>query len=339
MMVQFNSEKEWLEARYNVLTASDMPSILGVQSFKSASQVATSKITRQESRETKDNLLLEWGRIMEDIVMRKFELHSNTKVVAHKYSLTYYDNNPLIAASLDGISEDGDFVVECKSPSGFGSRSYSELDAPKRNFIQTQVQMMCAGVDKGYIAAYVNPNVVTEESITALKTLILDYSTDEIIDKLDKAGFKFFVYCVAIDDQTIDMFNNAANNFWETKVIKSNNNDSYPQPDEIVATSPVEVDSVDVILFKELRRLRKESDVLDERIKEIESAIKLKYNAADVVTNNGQVMWTYRYVAPSLKFDVDTFKEAHYDLYSQYLSMSKTTRRFIINKKYDSLNE
>lgn len=107
----------WLEARRGVLTASDVPAVLGQSSFCSPAAVMLRKLGLGASFE--GNAATRHGERYEDEAIERYEAERGT--VVHRFGLLRHGTRSAFAGSPDGISDDG-ILLEVKVRSIKGGR-------------------------------------------------------------------------------------------------------------------------------------------------------------------------------------------------------------------------
>lgn len=143
-----------LARRGQYLTATDMAAVLGVHPYKTGLDVYADKTIGPEPVE---NDAVEIGTLLEDDVLELASRRLGATIIAND-DLVVCDLYPWLAATPDGYLIDEATgqpcaVVEAKWSD---SRSLWENGAPEHYRVQVQVQMMCAGLSRGYIAALVS---------------------------------------------------------------------------------------------------------------------------------------------------------------------------------------
>ena len=99
----------WLEWRQNGIGASDAPTIMGENRYKSAAQLLQEK--RNPLREVVLNPAMALGNELEPVARARYVARTGREVQPICLQSTRYE---WLRASLDGLSEDHDTVVEIK---------------------------------------------------------------------------------------------------------------------------------------------------------------------------------------------------------------------------------
>lgn len=128
---------EWLAARREFITATDMPVIMGVSKWKTLAQLCNEKIYGVES---KQNNAMKRGLDMEDEARRAFESEIGSFVFPK-----FMTKDDWMAASLDGINEK--IAVEIKCSGEVDHHIALDGIVPKHYIPQLQWQMNVAELD------------------------------------------------------------------------------------------------------------------------------------------------------------------------------------------------
>ena len=143
-------EKDWLELRDKVITATEGASILGLNKWQSAMQMWRNKT---ESTFT-GNAYTRIGQLLEPVVVEvvneitghEFELYEH----AYKGKVFFHDTEIGIGATPDAVEKDT-VLLECKTTKPFNYLKYRGIP-PEQYIMQLQIQMYCTGINTGYLA-------------------------------------------------------------------------------------------------------------------------------------------------------------------------------------------
>ena len=103
---------EWFEQRNNAITASDMPTVLGENSYKKPWSLLVDKCGGN-SKPFVGNAATRWGTHYEDIAIEKYSEIKNKKVLS--FGLIIHPEYSWLGGSPDGITTDG-ILLEVKCP-------------------------------------------------------------------------------------------------------------------------------------------------------------------------------------------------------------------------------
>jgi putative phage-type endonuclease len=103
---------EWYEQRKNAITASDIPTVLGENNYKTPWNLFLDKCDATE-KPFIGNDATRWGNHYEDIAIEKYSELKNKQVLS--FGLLIHKDYPWLGGSPDGITTDG-ILLEVKCP-------------------------------------------------------------------------------------------------------------------------------------------------------------------------------------------------------------------------------
>ena len=103
---------EWYQQRENAITASDIPTVLGENSYKTPWNLLVDKCNANP-KPFVGNSATQWGNHYEDIAIDKYSERYNKKVLS--FGLLLHKDYPWLGGSPDGITTDG-ILLEVKCP-------------------------------------------------------------------------------------------------------------------------------------------------------------------------------------------------------------------------------
>jgi len=103
---------EWYQQRENAITASDIPTVLGENSYKTPWNLMVDKCNANP-KPFVGNSATQWGNHYEDIAIDKYSERYNKKVLS--FGLLLHKDYPWLGGSPDGITTDG-ILLEVKCP-------------------------------------------------------------------------------------------------------------------------------------------------------------------------------------------------------------------------------
>lgn len=147
---EFSNDQDWLEARKKIITATEMPCLLGLDKYKSAE-----KMYKEKSERTFfGNAYTTVGQLLEPVVVDATNLFIDTDFQlydqqAHK--VMFIDEEIGIGATPDASSESLEALLECKTtlPHNYELWRY---EPPIKYLVQLHTQLICTGVDTGYLS-------------------------------------------------------------------------------------------------------------------------------------------------------------------------------------------
>lgn len=169
---------EWLDARRNGITATDLPAILGMSQYKTAIDVWNDKLMPPSDSDELGEAAL-WGMRLEEPVAQEWADRSGLKV--RRVGLVSNVDAPWMMASLDRLvtgCPDGRCALEVKTRSLFVSDAW-EKSVPDDVRTQVMWQLAVTGLDHIHVAALIGGQ--------RLITHTIHPDADEI-DRLRNAG-------------------------------------------------------------------------------------------------------------------------------------------------------
>lgn len=156
MLIPFESREQWLAKRRELITASDVPAILGWDPRRTAWDVFADKMTGQSMS---DNDAMIIGRELESGIASVYAKKTGRKIVNPESGLYVHSDIPWLGATPDRLTwrdENAEDVMpwepgcplECKHV-GFYNKAAWEDGAPLYVQIQSQIQQACMGAPWG----------------------------------------------------------------------------------------------------------------------------------------------------------------------------------------------
>lgn len=167
---------EWLEYRKNKLMASEISSIMGSNPWKNASDLWKDKLGMNPA--IKMNAAMQRGHDLEPEARKLFNELTLFEMIPCVYESDKY---PWAAASLDGMTECGTYILEIKCPKEKSHLECCASDTIAPYYIdQCQHQLMVTGAKMCYYFSY-RPEWYPKYAIVEIKP---DYEYHKkIIDK------------------------------------------------------------------------------------------------------------------------------------------------------------
>lgn len=174
-------DKKWLEMRKGFITATDSPSLFGLNQYSSPQKVLDSKLNPSFV----DNVFTRMGKILEPAVAEATQMALNKPVSLYGdgANLIYYDKDLMLSATPDayvGESEGtASHVLELKSTSPNKLRGWKS-SPPLHYICQLAVQCILLNNNKGMLSILspqypTMPIVIFELTLTdAVKELIIN---------------------------------------------------------------------------------------------------------------------------------------------------------------------
>ena len=137
----------------------------------------------------------------------------------------------------------------------------------------------------------------------------------------------------------IDTFLSRAEEFWKKNVIEGVMPEPINEEDLIIAydadnlkTTVIKPHAYDKLMESE--RLKNQAELLLNRSKQLRIQAKLTLGDADEVTDeDGNLLYTFKYVKPKVTLDSKKVKELHPDVYEECSKVGEPSRRFVNKQK------
>ena len=196
--------KEWYDARYNKITASEIASVIGNDigniceselkkiykkpAFKNSYELMKTKILKND--EFKGNIYTDWGILFEPIATLIYEHRNKNRII--EFGLIEHPTNSLLAASPDGITQFNAIMIEIKAPY---KRVLSGL-VPLNYWMQMQLQMETCDLDKCHFVE-IKTHVYSKEEYES----DVYSDSDEILYTSDKLEKGIIIKCIDKEDK------------------------------------------------------------------------------------------------------------------------------------------
>lgn len=180
------THEEWLKARQAGVGGSDAGTILGVNKWKSKTQLFFEKVN-PELKQQIDNEFIYWGNVLEDVVAKEFEARTGKKVRKNNKMLRHPEHEFMLA-NLDRVIVGEKALLECKTTSQYNIDQWKDDEIPASYLCQIQHYMAVTGYEKAYIAVLCGGN-------------------------------QFIWKEVPRDDELIEIIINAEKDFWYNNVL------------------------------------------------------------------------------------------------------------------------
>lgn len=148
-----SDEREWLEARKSGIGASEIACVLGINPWKSDLTLYAEKVGAVEPEDLSDVERVEWGKLLEPVIVQVFGKRAVRQVRAHG-TLLRSTEHPWALATLDAeCSDDGQswWPLEIKTTSAFNADDWAE-GPPEHYAAQVQQQLLVTGAAKATVA-------------------------------------------------------------------------------------------------------------------------------------------------------------------------------------------
>jgi len=157
----------WLESRRLTVGASDVPTILGVNRYKSPYSLWMEKHGDVLPEDLSENEAVKWGDILEPVVRSETERRLGMQIQYDgKYKILVSSDHPFLSCTLDGyLSEpsmyiremfeggiEGPGVLEIKTAGKYAREDFDNGSLPIQYVVQVMAQMIVTGYRWGLVA-------------------------------------------------------------------------------------------------------------------------------------------------------------------------------------------
>ena len=264
-----DDRQAWLEARRQVVTATDVAAIAGVHPYKTPRLVYMEK--KGLLAEVEPNEFMQTGTDLEPYIGARFARERGLEIV--KGDFTLHAKHSHFGCTPDYLTADGEAVVECKWAGINAAQNFGEPgtdSVPEQYICQVMWQMICTGRKMGYLAALLGTG-------------------------------RFHIYEIPYDSKLASALIFQANQFWADYIlsdcpppISGQDADAellknqYPISSSVLVTSTTEIDMV----ATELRLVKEQADLLEIKKTQLENQLKEFMGEADALTTQeGKFTW------------------------------------------------
>jgi predicted phage-related endonuclease len=284
---------DWLETRRPYFNASSASVLWDRHRFQSAADYAVEKLTGRGQAETRS---MRRGRHLEESIAQWYAQEAGVRLYEPD---VMFVAGPILA-TVDRLTATGpDVLVEIKTANGY-------LTEPEQYWLdQTQAELLCTGRDHGVI-------VWLDASMD-----LQDYEVDgddafqtELVTRAER--FMAAIELGMVPD-------------WIVPELTAGHVAAvYPHPD-----GEVELDTETAELVSEYRSLRYEKSEYERAMESIKSIVAGRLGGHAVGTVDGVPIVTFKETKGAAAFDLDSFKQDHPGLFSQYSYIKPSGRRFL----------
>lgn len=295
---------QWLKDRRRGLGGSDAAAVCGVSPYRTPLQVWEDK--RGLLAPQQDNPAMFWGRTLEPVIRQKYSDETGQEVLLPDGILTS-PVHKFMLANIDGWTREPR-LVEIKTtsnPAEWGEPGTDEIPLPY--VLQCQHYMIVTAIPRADVPVLIG-------------------------------GRDFRIYTVEADPELQQMIIEKEAEFWtlvETGVPPApvNYEDVVrlyrkSEAKEIMATAEVET------WVEGLRKIRADMKTLEANETELKRRVFEYLAEADTLTDPaGKVLATWKQAKETARFNLNSFKADHKDLYDKYLQTAEGSRRFLLKER------
>lgn len=230
---------EWLEARRTIIGGSDAGTILGVNKWKTRTQLYFEKVDPTLKQELTGEHLY-WGNVLEDVVAQEFAKRTGKKV-RKSNKMFIHPEYDFIGGNVDRFVVGEKAILECKTASEYVKDDWKDDEVPASYICQVQHYMAVTGSETSYIAVLIGGN-------------------------------KFLWKEIPRDDEFIEIMLNAEIDFWTNYVKKETipDIDGNPNTTKFINQMFTEIDDEEIELSDSVDVLLEAVESIDNEIKELE---------------------------------------------------------------------
>jgi putative phage-type endonuclease len=153
---------EWFEQRNNAITASDIPTVLGENKYKSSWSLLMDKCNANP-KPFVGNEATRWGTHYEDTAIEKYSELRNKEVLS--FGLLIHPEYPWLGGSPDGITKDG-ILLEVKCPL---RRKIVHGSVPEHYLSQILLNLEICDLEMGHFIEFVPGNADNDYEINIVE--------------------------------------------------------------------------------------------------------------------------------------------------------------------------
>lgn len=267
---------------------SDIPTILGINKYKTQFELALEK-TGIVEREFISNEYIKFGNMLEPSIRDYTNAINGTNFIEE----TYIDEEKAIRSNVDGIDKEENILLEIKTHGANPTMKVYE--------VQMQLYMYQSGADVGWLALYKRP-----------KNFDTEFDADNLqIKEINR------------DEELIEKILESVELFWERcELLKLN-----PKMDEaeyMAAGSELDVALAKLNnLAPALIEAKAQLKQIEQEEKELKNYLYEQMEENDIKKMSTPLLNITRVLpSKSMRFDSKAFKEEHPDLHEKYLTES-----------------
>ena len=295
---------EWLARREQSIGASEAGAVIGINPWKTPTDVWLEKIGHADPIE--DNLNMRLGRDLEPVIKRLFMEESGLDV-RNDNKIRIDDEYDFLTTNLDGM------VVGEKVPVEYKTMGKWDGEIPDYYFAQLQHQMMVSNADHIYFVV-----------------LVLGFTKQLVVEKYKR------------DEEFIAKMREELVYFWEHYVKKgvppppTSIEDCKKIYNEVDPESILDANKSvrDILASMDALRLVKQN--ADKEYKTLQIEVMDAMRDREYIEYNGIPLASWRQAKESQKFSAKDFKADHPELYKEYSKTVTGSRRFLLKKIGDN---
>jgi len=311
-IIKPKNHEEWLNVRQSGIGSSEIATIVGLNPFETPYQLWRRKLGIDPPKQ--ETFAMKAGHYLEDAIAKFWQDASGREVIKSSAGDWIVRNNetPYIQVSPDrtfwlneGKHNARDWkskgILECKST----QKNIDRDDLPKHWFCQVQWQLGGSELEQGSLAWLV-------------------------------AGRQFDYIDLMFVPDFFGWLKEQAEKFWTDNIVGKKEPEAV-SVDDIVAKYSVHTDGKQIEVgddifevYSDLRNLKDEIAVLEERKTELEGKLKMAFGDAESISYGGATLATWKAPKATKKFNAKWFCESNPALADEFSEEVQGARRFLL---------
>jgi putative phage-type endonuclease len=218
------TEKEWLELRKTVVTATEAAVLLGQNKYMTPNQMYREKTEGS----FKGNAYTKMGQLLEKMVISETNEKLNRQfLLLEQEGVKIFYKHPEVRLGATPDAIEDEVLLECKSAHELNYLRY-KYSPPKNYLMQLQTQLYCAGFQEGYLAIMSRDAVVFTYEGNQGRWInekdLLEHETNEWYELKDVLRYtvdgskdiKLAVFHVTKDQRICELLKEEVERFWDT---------------------------------------------------------------------------------------------------------------------------
>lgn len=294
----------WLEYRRAGIGGSDAAVIVGLNPFRSLSELYADKMGLLPDKEDTEQMRI--GRDLEEYVARRFCEATGKKVRRNNW-MWHKDGSPYLTANVDREIVGENAGLECKTTSAFAKSDFENGEIPLYYYCQCCHYMDVMGYDRMYLAVLV-------------------------------LGKAFYWFEIDRNDDEIKALENAENAFWQNHILpqippEGDGSESAERATSAIFPAKRAEDPINLFpaddLIKDYLRLQMDLKAIEKQANKVKESIQAFLGGAQAGKSD-------RYVASwketeSTRVDTKALKDRYPQVYAA-VAKTSTVRRFTVKE-------
>ncbi len=294
---------QWLIERRKGIGGSDAAAAVGLSKWMTPLQLFYDKLGQLQRDETES---MRWGTLMEPVVRQEYANRTGRSVTVPNV-IYQHPVHKFAIVNLDGIVDIGRIYEGKTSRTGDGWGEPGTDEVPGEYNLQVQHGMAITGLPAADIAVLIG-------------------------------GSDFRIYCVEADLDLQQVLLEQEAEFWRMVETQTPPDSEVPADVRlrwrVSSGAKVTADEATVAATIELKQLKMAMKAGEER-EDVLKGILQAYmkDAAELQTQSGDALATWKNVKLNPRFDVESFKAEQPDLFAKYLRDPEPQRRLLLKVK------